>query len=263
MTVGVTPDPSLSRVNWLTGGAAAVTTPVCDEALSDPDTFAILTYHPPIFSGLKSLTLQTPLQASLLRCIAHGVSVFTIHTASDNSVGGVNDFMGSGLLKAAGVETDSEGMIRPGTGKGLRAITEAKNVPDGQEGAGGGRIVDFLEGGGRKLSRSEVVQAVKDRLNLKHRELSAPYLLPPSLSLEIFSLSAARKTLMQIWCCRFFRTSSRSASGVGHHGSARHSNGRDLRGQRRRRPQRRPCRPLPDRRNVARGSGLTPALTPN
>ncbi|POY73077.1 hypothetical protein BMF94_3915 [Rhodotorula taiwanensis] len=145
-----------------------LTTPVCDEALSDPDTFAILTYHPPIFSGLKSLTLQTPLQASLLRCIAHGVSVFTIHTASDNSVGGVNDFMGSGLLKAAGVETDSEGMIRPGTGKGLRAITEAKNVPDGQEGAGGGRIVDFLEGGGRKLSRSEVVQAVKDRLNLKH-----------------------------------------------------------------------------------------------
>ncbi|CEQ41732.1 SPOSA6832_03498, partial [Sporobolomyces salmonicolor] len=150
-----------------------LTAPVCASALSSPHTTAILTYHPPIFSGLKSLTLRTPLQASLLRCIAQGVSVFTIHTAADNAVGGVNDYMGSGLLAAAGAETDQDGMIRPGQGKGIRALSEAKDAPEGHEGAGGGRVVDLVEGAGRTLARDEVVQAVKARLGLKH--LQAAY----------------------------------------------------------------------------------------
>ncbi|GAA5917498.1 hypothetical protein JCM5296_001678 [Sporobolomyces johnsonii] len=150
-----------------------LTTPVCASALSSPHTTAILTYHPPIFSGLKSLTLESPLQASLLRCIAQGVSVFTIHTAADNAVGGVNDYMGSGLLAAAGAETDPDGMIQPGRGKGLRALSEATDAPEGHEGAGGGRIVDLVQGAGRTLTRAEVVEAVKARLGLKH--LQAAY----------------------------------------------------------------------------------------
>ncbi|GAA6039366.1 hypothetical protein JCM8097_002818 [Rhodosporidiobolus ruineniae] len=148
-----------------------LTAPVSNAALASPNTAAILTYHPPIFSGLKSLTLQTPLQASLLRCIAQGVSVFTIHTAADNSVGGVNDFMGSGLLEVAGVDVKAQGengLIRPGQGKGIRALTEAKNCPEGHEGAGGGRFVDLKEAGGKSLSWEEAVEAVKGRLGLKY-----------------------------------------------------------------------------------------------
>ncbi|GAA5989948.1 hypothetical protein JCM10908_002391 [Rhodotorula pacifica] len=148
-----------------------LTTQVCDAALAQQsDIFAILTYHPPIFSGLKSLRLSNPLQRSLLRCISSGISVLTIHTAADNSVGGVNDYMASGLLQAAGVETDGEGMCWPGReGQGLEALSPAKNVPEGQEGAGGGRIVRLAEAkGGRALSRDQVVQAVKQRLNLKY-----------------------------------------------------------------------------------------------
>ncbi|BGP58137.1 hypothetical protein JCM8202_006161 [Rhodotorula sphaerocarpa] len=146
-----------------------LTTQVCDEALAHPDIFAILAYHPPIFGGLKSITLANPLQRSLLRCVASGVSVYAIHTASDSAVGGVNDYMASGLLQAAGVKTDQDGMIQPGTGNGSKAITPAKDVPEGQAGAGGGRLVDLLEAsGGRKLARHEAVQAVKERLNLKH-----------------------------------------------------------------------------------------------
>lgn len=124
------------------------------EALSSPSTSAILTYHPPIFSGLKSLTLQTPLQRSLLECVAAGVSVFCIHTAADNALQGVNDFMGQGLLKATG-----------GKG-GCRAIEVKENVPAGQEGAGSGRIVDLGEG----LSRDQVVAAVKETLGLQYSE---------------------------------------------------------------------------------------------
>ncbi|GAA6021507.1 hypothetical protein JCM10207_005784 [Rhodosporidiobolus poonsookiae] len=145
-----------------------LTTPVCTSALSDPSTTAILTYHPPIFSGLKSLTLSTPLQASLLRCVAAGVSVFTIHTAADNAVGGVNDYMAGGLLEAAGVKTDEDGMVRPGEGKGVRALKEEQNPPEGHQGSGGGRIADLRECGGKALSKDEAVKAVKERLGLKH-----------------------------------------------------------------------------------------------
>ena len=152
-----------------------MTTAVCDEALSSPSTTAILTYHPPIFSGLKSLTLRTPLQASLLRCVAAGVSVFTIHTAADNAIGGVNDFMAGGLLEAAGASSlDADGMVRPGQGKGVKALTEVQSPPAGHEGCGGGRIVDLVEGTGKKLSRDEVVNAIKKRLNLKYRACHVP-----------------------------------------------------------------------------------------
>ena len=107
-----------------------MTTAVANEALSSPSTSCILTYHPPIFSGLKSLTLSSPLQTSLLRCIAQGVSVFCIHTAADNALQGVNDFMADGLLR--GLE-----------GGSVKAIVEKLDVPEGQGGAGSGRIVDL------------------------------------------------------------------------------------------------------------------------
>lgn len=67
---------------------SSLTTAVADEALSTP-TSLIVSYHPPIFSGLKSLTLGNPLQRSLLRCAAEGISVFSPHTALDSVRGGV------------------------------------------------------------------------------------------------------------------------------------------------------------------------------
>ncbi|GAA5912330.1 hypothetical protein JCM6882_002562 [Rhodosporidiobolus microsporus] len=148
-----------------------MTTAVSTAALSSPTTTSILTYHPPIFSGLKSLTLSNPLQSSLLRCVSSGVSVFTIHTAADNAVGGVNDFMGAGLLEASGAKVEVEeaaGGVRPGKGKGIRALKEVENPPEGHEGCGGGRIVDLEEAGGKRLSWEEAVQAVKGKLGLKY-----------------------------------------------------------------------------------------------
>ncbi|KAJ7105593.1 hypothetical protein C8R44DRAFT_858514, partial [Mycena epipterygia] len=44
-----------------------ITPAVCDEAISHGVSM-IVSYHTPILSGWKSLTLATPLQGSLLRC---------------------------------------------------------------------------------------------------------------------------------------------------------------------------------------------------
>lgn len=146
-----------------------VTRPVVEAALAKESTSAILTYHPPIFSGLKSITMSNSIQRSLLECATKGVSVYTIHTAADNAVGGVNDYMGTGLLRAAGIDGLGEGeLVRPGQGRGLRALKEHSNPPKGHEGCGGGRIVDLREGAGKGLGREEMVNAVKETLGLKH-----------------------------------------------------------------------------------------------
>ena len=63
-----------------------------EEALSTP-TSLIVSYHPPIFKPLSALTLANPLQASLLRCAAAGISVYTPHTALDSVTEGLNDWL--------------------------------------------------------------------------------------------------------------------------------------------------------------------------
>ena len=63
-----------------------------NEAIST-QTAAIISYHPPIFKPLSSFTLTNPLQKSLLLCAAHGISVFSPHTALDSVKGGINDWL--------------------------------------------------------------------------------------------------------------------------------------------------------------------------
>ncbi|GAA5878124.1 hypothetical protein JCM16303_002854 [Sporobolomyces ruberrimus] len=145
------------------------------EALSNPSTTSVLTYHPPIFSGLKSLTLSTGLSRSLLECVSEGVSVYTIHTAADVATGGTNDLMATGLIRFAAQGKDltkggvEEELVRPGRGNGVRAIKENAHPPEGHEGCGMGRIVDLEEAGCENgLSREEIVKAVKQTLGLEH-----------------------------------------------------------------------------------------------
>jgi putative NIF3 family GTP cyclohydrolase 1 type 2 len=70
-----------------------------DEAIST-QTAAIVSYHPPIFKPLSSFTLTNPLQKSLLLCAAHGISVFSPHTALDSVKGGINDWL-SDIVRTA------------------------------------------------------------------------------------------------------------------------------------------------------------------
>ena len=95
-----------------------------EEAISTP-TAAIISYHPPIFKPLSSLTLANPLQKSLLLCAAQGISVFSPHTALDSVKGGINDWL-SDIVRAAG----------PGT-------VEYVGAPKEEDLGGEGRLVRF------------------------------------------------------------------------------------------------------------------------
>lgn len=152
-----------------------MTEEVTNEALADEETGVILCYHPPIFSGIKKFNLETALQRSLLStsspsaqllliltgsrvgCIASGVSVYCIHTAADNALQGVNDFVSDGILISA--------QLNQGRAK---AITLAINPPIGQHGSGSGRIVDLSPG----VPIPELIQRIKERLGLAHLQLA-------------------------------------------------------------------------------------------
>lgn len=59
----------------------------------------LVSYHPPIFKGLQAFTLANGLQKSLLTCAAHGISVYSPHSALDSVFGGINDWLAEGVLE--------------------------------------------------------------------------------------------------------------------------------------------------------------------
>jgi len=97
----------------------------------------IVAYHPPIFKPLKSLTLSNPLQKSLLQCASAGISVYSPHTALDCVHGGINDWLGYGVL---GLTADEARFAAPNTSSCIKVLGEPK-----AEGAGLGRIVEVDE----------------------------------------------------------------------------------------------------------------------
>ncbi|RMZ85473.1 hypothetical protein DV737_g819, partial [Chaetothyriales sp. CBS 132003] len=69
-----------------------LTRAVADEAIEQGHS-VVVAYHPIIFRGLKSITLQDSQQQSLLKLAAHGVSVYSPHTAVDIVPGGMGDWL--------------------------------------------------------------------------------------------------------------------------------------------------------------------------
>ncbi|KAF2012151.1 NGG1p interacting factor 3 [Aaosphaeria arxii CBS 175.79] len=69
-----------------------LTRAVADEAIA-LDSSIIIAYHPIIFRGLKSLTLENTQQQTLLRLASHGISVYSPHTAVDAAPGGLGDWL--------------------------------------------------------------------------------------------------------------------------------------------------------------------------
>lgn len=53
----------------------------------------IVSYHPPIFKGLKHLRASDAAEAPLLRCLARGITVYSPHTALDAAPDGVNSWL--------------------------------------------------------------------------------------------------------------------------------------------------------------------------
>ncbi len=65
---------------------------VVDEAI-EKDCNLIVSFHPIIFKGLKSIAGKTYVERTVLKAIKHDVAIFAIHTALDNALYGVNDMI--------------------------------------------------------------------------------------------------------------------------------------------------------------------------
>lgn len=80
-----------------------LTEAVMDEAIVK-NANMILSYHPPIFSPLKTLTRNSWKERVILKAIENKIAIYSPHTAFDAVTGGVNDWLASGLGK---------GMVKP------------------------------------------------------------------------------------------------------------------------------------------------------
>jgi putative NIF3 family GTP cyclohydrolase 1 type 2 len=62
---------------------------VVDEAIAN-NLNLIITFHPIIFLGLKSITGKDYVERSVLKAIENKIAIYAIHTAFDNDYFGVN-----------------------------------------------------------------------------------------------------------------------------------------------------------------------------
>ncbi|KAI5118574.1 hypothetical protein M0805_004190 [Coniferiporia weirii] len=128
-----------------------LTPTVAQEAIARSAS-VVIAYHPPIFRPLSALTLDNPLQASLLRLAASGISVYTPHTALDSVNGGVNDWLA--------------GAFGP---KHVPSYLESKDDARG----GAGRLLTLPDPG---LPVQDVVSSIKRHLGTSGQvQLSVPY----------------------------------------------------------------------------------------
>ena len=83
-----------NKNNDLTGVLVTLDTleEVVDEAIQNKCNL-IVSFHPIIFSGLKKITGKTYVERVVLKAIQHGISIYAIHTALDNSQYGVNNMI--------------------------------------------------------------------------------------------------------------------------------------------------------------------------
>ncbi len=94
------------NVGLLLGGRAAaaervmtcltLTPAVAEEAIRSKVNL-IVTHHPILFRPIQRLTMDTPEGRTLLALIQASVSVYSPHTAFDNTIGGINDSLAQRL----------------------------------------------------------------------------------------------------------------------------------------------------------------------
>ncbi|CAF1114258.1 unnamed protein product [Adineta ricciae] len=98
-----------------------LTEPVLEEAI-EKRAQLIVSYHPPIFSSLKRLTQSSWKERIILKCILHGIAVYSPHTSWDAVENGVNQW----LISAFGTNGE-EYISRP-----IQTVTE-NNTPSNNQ----------------------------------------------------------------------------------------------------------------------------------
>lgn len=109
----------------------------------------IVSHHPLIFKGLKSINGENHVADKAIKLIQNGISVFSFHTRLDALNGGVNDCLAA-LLELEDVESfGEEGIGRIGTLKGELTAEELGSAVKELLGAEAVLVAD----GGRKCRR--------------------------------------------------------------------------------------------------------------
>lgn len=77
----------------------------------------IISHHPLIFEGLKSITGESPEGAIVMKAIREGITIYSSHTPSDSALGGLNAHIAS-LLGLVDVEVLEPSVFDPSLGIG-------------------------------------------------------------------------------------------------------------------------------------------------
>jgi dinuclear metal center YbgI/SA1388 family protein len=92
---------------------------------SEHGAHMVISYHPPVFSGLKRLTRASAGERVVADALRAGIAVYSPHTALDAAPGGVNDWLAEalGASSAEPIEPAKDGT--PGYGMGRRFALSA------------------------------------------------------------------------------------------------------------------------------------------
>ena len=102
--------------------ALEITGAVIDEAVKR-EANLIITHHPMIFQGIKSIDVNTVLGNYIIRLVNNGISVYSCHTDFDKVEGGNNDYIGE-ALELTDVRCLDDGFTRVGNIKGDMTASE-------------------------------------------------------------------------------------------------------------------------------------------
>jgi dinuclear metal center YbgI/SA1388 family protein len=119
----------------------------------------IVSYHPPIFSSMKRLTLKSTKQEIVLRTIAEGMSIFSPHTSLDAATGGMNDWL------ASIVDPSSVSVLPIVPSQDVRSPTASTPATTGM-----GRVVSL----GSPITLEALVQRIKTGLALPTVRVAVP-----------------------------------------------------------------------------------------
>jgi dinuclear metal center YbgI/SA1388 family protein len=114
---------------------------VVDEAIEN-NCNLIISFHPIIFKGLKKLTGKSYIERVVIKAIKHGIAIFSMHTALDNALQGVNDM----ICKQIGLVNQQILIPQSGTIKKLITYAPKKEADKLREdlfSAGAGKIGNY------------------------------------------------------------------------------------------------------------------------
>ena len=116
---------------------------VVDEAIAK-DCNLIVSFHPIIFEGLKKITGKTYVERVVLKAIKNDISIYSMHTALDNSPHGVN----AKICEVLGIERPKVLIPKKGNLKKITTYVPkdaAKKLTQALFAAGAGHIGDYSQ----------------------------------------------------------------------------------------------------------------------